>query len=50
MKEEHTVQHPNTLLTTLSKRMLRKTRRAGYLERGKSGSEGVSVKPDVAIC
>lgn len=32
------------------KKMLRKTRRAGYLERGKSGSEGVSVKPDVAIC
>ncbi len=32
------------------KKMLRKTRRAGYVETHKSGSEGVSVKPDVAIC
>jgi len=32
------------------KKMLRKTRRAGYVETHTSGSEGVSVKPDVAIC
>ena len=32
------------------KKMLRKIRRAGYVETHKSGSEGVSVKPDVAIC
>ncbi len=75
MKEEHAVQHPNALLTTLSKMtlkpevtfdklfqklynvelwllayQLRKIRRAGYAETCKSGSEGVSVKPDVAIC
>jgi len=32
------------------KKMLRKIRRAGYVETHTSGSEGVSVKPDVAIC
>jgi hypothetical protein len=32
------------------KKRLRKTRRAGYVETHTSGSEGVSVKPDVAIC
>ena len=31
------------------KKMLRKNRRAGYLETGKSGSEGGSVKPDGVI-
>src|SRR3989442_12159118 len=32
------------------KKRLRKIRRAGYAETHKSGSEGVSVKPDVAVC
>ncbi len=32
------------------KKMLRKIRRAGYVETHKSGSEGVSVKPDIATC
>jgi hypothetical protein len=30
--------------------MLRKNRRAGYMETCKSGSEGGTVKPDVEIC
>jgi len=44
--------HDELHVGTLSekKKMLRKTWRAGYPERGTSGSEGVSVKPDVAIC
>ena len=46
--ECHRELHAGTL--SEKKKMLRKTRRAGYLERGKSGSEGVSVKPNVAIC
>jgi group II intron reverse transcriptase/maturase len=46
--ECHDELHAGTL--SEKKKMLRKTRRAGYPERGKSGSEGVSVKPDVAIC
>lgn len=32
------------------KKMLRKNRRAGYMETCKSGSAGVSVRPDVEIC
>ncbi len=43
----HEELHAGTL--SEKKKKLRKTQRAGYPERGKSGSEGVSVKPDVAI-
>jgi hypothetical protein len=46
--ECHDELHAGTL--SEKKKMLRKTRRAGYVETHKSGSEGVSVKPDVAIC
>ncbi len=46
--ECHDELHAGTL--SEKKKMLRKTRRAGYVETHTSGSEGVSVKPDVAIC
>lgn len=46
--ECHHELHAGTL--SEKKKMLRKVRRAGYAETCKSGSEGVSVKPDVAIC
>ncbi len=46
--ECHDELHAGTL--SEKKKMLRKTRRAGYTEMYKSGSEGVSVKPDIAIC
>src|SRR6266566_2744909 len=44
----HDELHAGTL--SEKKKKLRKIRRAGYAETCKSGSEGVSVKPDVAIC
>jgi hypothetical protein len=46
--ECHDELHAGTL--SEKKKMLRKIRRAGYTETHKSGSEGVSVKPDIAIC
>jgi group II intron reverse transcriptase/maturase len=46
--ECHKELHAGTL--SEKKKKLRKTRRAGYAETHISGSEGVSVKPDVAIC
>ena len=46
--ECHDERHAGTL--SEKKKKLRKIRRAGYAETCKSGSEGVSVKPDVAIC
>jgi len=46
--ECHHELHAGTL--SEKKKKLRKIRRAGYAETRKSGSEGVSVKPDVAIC
>ena len=45
--ECHDELHAGTL--SEQKKMLRKNRRAGYLETGKSGSEGGSVKPDGVI-
>ncbi|GHO49924.1 hypothetical protein KSX_80870 [Ktedonospora formicarum] len=45
--ECHDELHAGTL--SEKKKKLRKIRRAGYAEMYKSGSEGVSVKPDVAI-
>jgi group II intron reverse transcriptase/maturase len=45
--ECHDELHAGTL--SEKKKMLRKNRRAGYMETCKSGSEGVSVKPDVEI-
>ncbi len=46
--ECHDELHAGTL--SEEKKKLRKTRRAGYVETHKSGSEGVSVKPDAAMC
>lgn len=46
--ECHHELHAGTL--SERKKMLRKNRRAGYTETHKSGSEGVSVKPDIAMC
>ena len=46
--ECHDELHAGTL--SEKKKRLRKIRRAGYVETHKSGSEGVSVKPDIAIC
>jgi len=46
--ECHHELHAGTL--SEKKKMLRKNRRAGYTETHKSGSEGVSVKPDIAMC
>jgi len=46
--ECHDELHAGTL--SEKKKRLRKIRRAGYAETYTSGSEGVSVKPDVAIC
>jgi group II intron reverse transcriptase/maturase len=46
--ECHDELHAGTL--SEKKKMLRKIRRAGYTETHKSGLEGVSVKPDIAIC
>jgi len=46
--ECHDELHAGTL--SEKKKKLRKIRRAGYVETHTSGSEGVSVKPDVAIC
>jgi len=45
--ECHDELHAGTL--SVKKKMLRKNRRAGYVETHKSGSEGVSVKPDPAM-
>src|SRR6266487_57704 len=46
--ECHDELHAGTL--SEKKKKLRKIRRAGYAETYKSGSEGGSVRPDVAIC
>ncbi len=46
--ECHHELHAGTL--SEKKKRLRKNRRAGYTETHKSGSEGVSVKPDIAMC
>jgi group II intron reverse transcriptase/maturase len=46
--ECHDELHAGTL--SEKKKMLRKNRRAGYADTHKSGSEGVSVKPGIAIC
>jgi group II intron reverse transcriptase/maturase len=46
--ECHDELHAGTL--SEQKKKLRKNRRAGYVETHKSGSEGVSVKPDTAMC
>ena len=46
--ECHDELHAGTL--SEKKKKLRKIRRAGYAETCKSGSEGVSVKPDIVIC
>jgi hypothetical protein len=46
--ECHDELHAGTL--SEQKKRLRKNRRAGYTETCKSGSEGVSVEPDRAIC
>jgi len=46
--ECHDELHAGTL--SEKKKMLRKNRRAGYVETHTSGSEGVSVKPDTAMC
>jgi hypothetical protein len=46
--ECHDELHAGTLSEKKKKKRLRENRRAGYMETCKSGSEGVSVKPDAA--
>ena len=47
--ECHDELHTGTLSEKKKKKRLRENRRAGYMETCKSGSEGVSVKPDAEM-